>query len=113
MQRSTVGDWLYVADRTSSGKIRYISSHLACFHAGNWILGGRLTGDEQIVRYGLELADACYNTYSTTATGIGPEVFAYIGPNGNYTGVNTTAEDIEFYEEHGWYVYSDFSYYYL
>ena len=102
-----------MADRTNAGNIRYIGSHLECFHAGNWILGGRVHGDEQIVQYGLELADACYNTYATTAAGICPEVFAYIGPNGNYTGTNITAEDVAFYEQHGWYVYEDYSYYYL
>ena len=113
MQRSTVGHWLYVAERTNSGSISYISSHLACFHAGNWILGGRLIGDESIVKYGLELADACYNTYATTTTGIGPDAFAFMGPNGSYTGKNITTGDIEFYEQHGWYVHDGGSRYYL
>jgi hypothetical protein len=48
-----------------------------------------------------------------TPTGIGPEVFAYMGPNGSYTGRNITAGDIEFYEQHGWYVYDGGSHYYL
>jgi mannosyl-oligosaccharide alpha-1,2-mannosidase len=113
VQRSTVGNWLYAADRTNAGKIAYIYSHLACFQGGNWILGGRLIGDEEIVKYGLELADTCYNTYASSPTGIGPEVFAYMGPNGNYTGANITAEDIAFYGQHGWYVYTGNSHYYL
>ena len=96
LQRSTVGDWLYVADRTSAGKIRYISSHLPCFHPGNWILGGRLIGNERIVKYVLDLADACYNAYATATTGIGPEASAYIGPNGNFTGRKISIEDVEF-----------------
>jgi len=101
VQRSTVGDWLYVAERTDAGQIRHISSHLACFHAGNWIPGGRHIGDERIVNYGLELADACYNTYATTPTGIGLEMFANVGSDEDTTGGNISDENLEFYHQHG------------
>ncbi|CEL60910.1 putative mannosyl-oligosaccharide alpha-1,2-mannosidase 1B OS=Neosartorya fumigata (strain CEA10 / CBS 144,89 / FGSC A1163) GN=mns1B PE=3 SV=1 [Rhizoctonia solani AG-1 IB] len=46
-----------------------------------------------------------------TATGIGPEVFAYIGLDGNYTGVSPTASDLEFYQKNGFYVYNNYAYY--
>ncbi|KAI5822730.1 glycoside hydrolase family 47 protein [Schizophyllum commune Tattone D] len=108
LRRSTVGDWLYLADYDSSKKIRHISSHLACFHGGNWIQGGRLIDNDTIVNYGLELADACWNTYASTATGIGPEVFAFISDDGNYTSDNGVIDDDElaFYNEHGFYITS-------
>ncbi|CAE6357474.1 unnamed protein product [Rhizoctonia solani] len=92
-------------------QVRHISSHLACFHGGNWIMGGRLTGNDTIVQYGLRLTDACWNSYEKTATGIGPEVFAYIGLDGNYTGVSPTASDLEFYQKNGFYVYNNYAYY--
>jgi mannosyl-oligosaccharide alpha-1,2-mannosidase len=40
---------------------------LACFHGGNWILGGKLLNNETIVKYGLDLTDGCWNTYARTA----------------------------------------------
>lgn len=30
-------------------------------------MGGRLTGNDTIVKYGLRLTDACWNTYQKTA----------------------------------------------
>ena len=64
---STVGDWTYLADFEDDRRIRHISSHLACFHGGNWILGGKLLNNQTIVDYGLKLVDACWNTYASSA----------------------------------------------
>ncbi|CAE6414848.1 unnamed protein product [Rhizoctonia solani] len=107
---TTIPDLLYLGDYTG-GRVRHISSHLACFHGGNWIMGGRLTGNETIVQYGLRLTDACWNTYEKTGTGIGPEVFAYMGPDGSYTGTAPSTGDLEFYRNNGFYVYNDYAYY--
>ncbi|CAE6430566.1 unnamed protein product [Rhizoctonia solani] len=107
---TSVPDLLYLGDHTG-GKVRHISSHLACFHGGNWIMGGRLTGNDTIVQYGLRLTDACWNSYEKTSTGIGPEVFAYIGRDGDWTGVTPTASDREFYQKNGFYVYNGYAYY--
>jgi len=75
-------------------------------------MGGKLLNNQTIVDYGLKLVDACWNTYATTATGIGPEVFAYVGTDGNYTGGNApTASDTAFYNTAGWYVFNGYSYY--
>ena len=40
------------------------------------------------------------------STGIGPETLAYISSDGNYTGASSplTAAQIEFYNEHGYYI---------
>ncbi|CUA69784.1 mannosyl-oligosaccharide alpha-1,2-mannosidase [Rhizoctonia solani] len=108
---TSVPDLLYLGDYTG-GRVRHISSHLACFHGGNWIMGGRLTGNETIVQYGLRLTDACWNTYEKTGTGIGPEVFAYVGPDGGYTGGPApSANDADFYRENGFYIYNGYAYY--
>ncbi|KAL5522646.1 hypothetical protein ACEPAG_8664 [Sanghuangporus baumii] len=114
LDSSTVGNHTYLADFDDSRQIRHIGSHLACFHGGNWMLGGRLLNNDTIVNIGLELAEACWNTYQSTATGIGPEAFAWISPEGNFTGGNApTASDLEFYSEHGFYVLNGASQYIL
>ena len=81
---STVGNHVYLADYDTRGRIRHLGSHLACFHAGNWLLGmihcysffsrvetklsgGKLANNDTIVNIGLELNDACWNTYAGDA----------------------------------------------
>ena len=36
---STIGNYVYLADLDDEGLIRHVGSHLACFYAGNWLLG--------------------------------------------------------------------------
>ncbi|KIK94004.1 glycoside hydrolase family 47 protein [Paxillus rubicundulus Ve08.2h10] len=105
LRTSTVGDWLYLADYDENKAIRHVGSHLACFYGGNWILGGKLTNNDTLVNIGLQLTDACWNTYASTTTGIGPEEFAYISSDGNYTGSpGPDEEQLQFYNEHGFYI---------
>lgn len=96
-----LGDW-------DNGTFRHIGSHLGCFHGGNWIMGGRLTDNDTIVDYGIKLTDTCWNTYERTATGLGPEVFGFVGPDGDHAGrVEPSPEDLAFYKENGFYSYND------
>ncbi|RDB30027.1 putative mannosyl-oligosaccharide alpha-1,2-mannosidase 1B [Hypsizygus marmoreus] len=107
LRTSTVGNHLYLADFDAQKRIRHVGSHLACFHGGNWIFGGKLLNNETIVDYGLQLVDACWNTYASTATGIGPEGFAYITADGNFTGGSTpSASQLAFNEKNGFYITS-------
>ncbi|KAG1753648.1 glycoside hydrolase family 47 protein [Suillus paluster] len=107
LRTSTVDDWLYLADYDDNKNIRHVGSHLACFYGGNWILGGKLTNNDTLVNLGLQLTDACWNTYASTATGIGPEVFAYKSSDGNYTGNSAPNQDqLDFYDKHGFYITS-------
>ncbi|KAK4189403.1 glycoside hydrolase [Podospora australis] len=57
--------------------LNFVSQHLACFSAGNFILGGLTLDEPSYVRFGLDLVDGCYATYSSTLTGIGPEIFRW------------------------------------
>lgn len=50
---------------------------VACFNGGNFILGGLTLNNPHYTRLGLQLVDGCHTTYASTATGIGPEVFAW------------------------------------
>jgi len=105
MKTSTVGNHVYLADLDDQGLIRHVGSHLACFYAGNWLLGGKLANNDTIVNYALQLNEACWNTYAGDATGIGPEAFAYISEDGNFTGSGPPSIDqLAFYNKHGYYV---------
>ncbi|KAJ7686656.1 glycoside hydrolase family 47 protein [Mycena rosella] len=107
LKRSTVGNHLYLADFDDSRQIRHVGSHLACFHAGNWLLGGKLLGNQTIIDIALELNEGCWNTYASTATKIGPEAFAFVSSDGNFTGGNAiSADQLKFYNKHGFYITS-------
>ncbi|KAJ7780785.1 glycoside hydrolase family 47 protein [Mycena maculata] len=96
LKTTTVGDFSYLADQDDQGLIRHVGSHLACFLAGNWLLGGQLLQNKTIVDTALLLNDG---------TGIGPEDFAYISSDGNFTGGDPiTPEQLAFYDRHGFYI---------
>lgn len=50
---------------------------VACFNGGNFILGGLTLDKPEYVNFGLDLVHSCRNTYTSTFTGIGPEVFRW------------------------------------
>ncbi|KAF9030323.1 glycoside hydrolase family 47 protein [Hymenopellis radicata] len=114
LRTSTVGDHVYTCTYNGTAedpakRFRHLSSHLACFHGGNWLFGGTLLGNETIVNHALDLIDGCWNTYASTATGIGPEAFAYSSTEGNFTGLDTpSADQLAFFEEHGFYITSEY-----
>ncbi|KAH9855351.1 seven-hairpin glycosidase [Lenzites betulinus] len=105
LRQSTVGNHTYLADLDDSRTIRHIGSHLACFMAGNWIMGGKMLNNNTIVNIGLQLNEGCWNTYASTATGIGPEAFGYISSDGDFTGSGDPGEgDLSFYNRNGFYI---------
>ncbi|KAF5378986.1 hypothetical protein D9757_009113 [Collybiopsis confluens] len=101
MRTSTVGNFVYMAD-WDSGEVILEGSHLACFNGGNWIFGGKLLNNQTIVDIGLQLVDACWNTYASTATGIGPESFAFIAANGSFQ--QPSRQEQTFYNAHGFFI---------
>jgi len=105
IETSTVGNHVYLADLDDQRLIRHVGSHLACFTAGNWLLGGKLTNNDAVVQMALRLNDGCWNTYASDATGIGPELFAFTSSDGNFTGNgNPSADQLAFYNQHGFYI---------
>jgi len=70
------------------------SEHLTCFDGGNFLLGGQVLGRQDYIDFGLKLVDGCHDTYTSTATGIGPEQFSW-----NTTGVNSKNQ--AFYQQNG------------
>lgn len=61
--------------------------HLACFAAGNFLLGGRFLARPEIIKLGLDIVDGCHHTYAMTATQIGPEYYHWV-PEGSAGTVN-------------------------
>ncbi|KAF7367205.1 alpha-1,2-Mannosidase [Mycena sanguinolenta] len=124
LRNSTVGGHMYLADYDAQQLIRHVGSHLACYYAGNWLLGGKLLQNQTIIDIALQLNDGCWNTYASTEytylynglpsltrnglirrTGIGPETFAFISSDGNFTGGSPITDDqLAFYNEHGFYI---------
>ena len=78
------------------------SGHLACFDGGNFILGGLVLNEQRYIDFGLQLVNACEDTYNQTLTGIGPESFSW---NASAVPANQTA----FYQRAGFYI-TDSSY---
>ncbi|KAL9092054.1 MAG: hypothetical protein Q9159_001053 [Coniocarpon cinnabarinum] len=95
---STREDLTYVAEYNGTQTIP-TSQHLACFDGGNFLLGGQVLGNQTLIDYGLQLVDACRNTYASTATGIGPEVFSW-----SQDGSGVPADQADFYNQHGFYI---------
>ncbi|KAF7360386.1 alpha-1,2-Mannosidase [Mycena venus] len=112
LKRSTVGNHAYLADFDDDRQIRHVGSHLACFYAGNWLLGGKLLQNQTIINTALDLNEGCWNTYASTLTGIGPEAFAFESSDGNFTGgdppsaAQQASENLAFYNQHGFYITS-------
>ena len=73
------------------------SEHLTCFDGGNFLLGGTVLDRQDYIDFGLDLVNGCHDTYNSTLTGIGPEIFSW----------NTTElppEDQTFYDANGFYI---------
>ncbi|OCK79791.1 glycoside hydrolase family 47 protein [Lepidopterella palustris CBS 459.81] len=73
------------------------SQHLACFDGGNFLLGGQVLDRQDYIKYGLALVDGCHDTYTSTATGIGPESFSW---DPNLVPEDQTA----FFQAHGFFI---------
>lgn len=76
---------------------------VACFDGGNFILGGLTLNEPSYIDFGLELVAGCRETYTQTATKIGPESFRWLGEN---SPPNATAPpgNETFYERAGFWI---------
>lgn len=76
---------------------------MACFDGGNFILGGLTLDEPAFVNFGLQLVAGCRETYAQTATGIGPEVFRWLGSR-SPANASTPAGTEAFYDRAGFYI---------
>jgi mannosyl-oligosaccharide alpha-1,2-mannosidase len=71
---------------------------VACFAGGNFILGGLVLGEQKYVDFGLDLTAGCYDTYHSTLTKIGPEVFEWAPascPSSNSSASTSVQRDVQ------------------
>ena len=73
------------------------SEHLTCFDGGNFILGGQVLKQQKYIDFGLALVNGCHDTYTSTATMIGPESFSW-----NSSTIDPT--QAAFYQKSGFYI---------
>ncbi|KAK2757895.1 maturation of Asn-linked oligosaccharides protein [Arachnomyces sp. PD_36] len=92
----------------SNQTLDFRSEHLACFHGGNFILGGTTLGNQKLVDFGLNLTNGCHETYIQTATGLGPGGWNWQDAK---TGENAPPdEELDNYNERGfWITGSDYA----
>lgn len=104
---TTRPDMTFLAAYNGPDDLNFVSTHLACFDGGNFILGGLTLDNQDYIDYGLELTSACHETYLYTETKIGPEVFRWqdskLAPNASN---NQPAPDewADFYSEAGFWI---------
>ncbi|KNF01507.1 hypothetical protein PSTG_05287 [Puccinia striiformis f. sp. tritici PST-78] len=105
IQVSPVQNLTYLGDFSALRNIINLEfSHLACYASGNWILGGKVFQDSQTFDYALRLLTTCMETYKQTVTGLGPEIFRFLGPNGENSGNTPSPQDVEFSKAIGFYI---------
>ncbi|KAG0143084.1 hypothetical protein CROQUDRAFT_49314 [Cronartium quercuum f. sp. fusiforme G11] len=90
----------YLASRETHGGMAFGMSHLECFVGGNFMLGGKMLGNETIIEYGLKLTETCADSYSSTRSGVGPESFFFIDKETRKTSLSGEV-DLNFYDQYG------------
>ncbi|KAJ8070227.1 hypothetical protein OCU04_000612 [Sclerotinia nivalis] len=85
----------------------FVSEHLACFDGGNFLLAGLVLKEQKYIDFGLALVAGCEDTYNSTLTGIGPEVFRWVEsntPTNSTTNPPPSVDQQAFYEKAGFYI---------
>jgi mannosyl-oligosaccharide alpha-1,2-mannosidase len=80
---------------------------VACFDGGNFILGGLVLKEQKYVDFGLALVNGCHDTYVSTLTGIGPEVFRWVTNTTSPTDPDNPgplSDEEAFYDKAGFYI---------
>ena len=80
---------------------------MACFDGGSFILGGLTLNDQAYIDFGLKLVEGCHATYSSTATGIGPEGFQWQDSKTSKSASNNPgppSDQASFYNANGFWI---------
>ena len=78
-------------------------SIVACFDGGNFILAGAALDEQKYIDFGLALVAGCEDTYNSTLTGIGPEIFEWLPQNATNTS-SIPSSQLAFYEKAGFWI---------
>ncbi|KAI0002334.1 glycoside hydrolase family 47 protein [Xylariaceae sp. FL0662B] len=107
---STRPDLTFLAAYDGAGlaNLTFVSTHLACFDGGSFILGGLTLDDLDYVNFGLALVEACHATYTATVTGIGPEIFNWqdsrLATNATNNSPPPPGDAADFYRKAGFWI---------
>lgn len=92
-------DWTMLGN-WHNGNIQRRTDSLAMFAGGNIILGGMVTGNDSLVEYGLQIADAAGGVYGMTKTGLGGEILTWrVNCSASEDG-EAAADDVTAKEQH-------------
>ncbi|KAI1478070.1 glycoside hydrolase family 47 protein [Daldinia eschscholtzii] len=97
----------FLAAYNGRDQLNFVSTHLACFDGGSFILGGLTLDNDKYIQFGLDLVNACHETYTATVTGIGPEVFNWQDSNLAQNASNNSPppeDSADFYEKAGFWI---------
>lgn len=86
----------------------FCKSTVASFAGGNFIMGGVLLKEDKFTKFGIQVAESYYETYTQTVTGIGPEGFQWVDASIPEGGENSPppADKKDFYKKAGFWVTS-------
>lgn len=74
-------------------QLDFWSDHSAFFMAGNFILGGSVLNESKYIDLGLSLVESQVEMYRATATGLGPDRFAWLPESCSTTTTNNNPPD--------------------
>jgi mannosyl-oligosaccharide alpha-1,2-mannosidase len=66
-------------------------------------LGGLTLDEPRYVAFGLDLVNGCHQTYAATASGLGPETFAWVSGNMSKYNFPPPRDQVAFYQKNGFY----------
>lgn len=104
--KTGVGNLTFTTDYHLDNKTAInVFSELACFSGGLYAYSGRLLRDENLIQFGLEIAESCGETYTQSALGLCPYAFGWFDASGEAKGWdNVSPARRNYYKEHGYFV---------
>ncbi|ESZ97936.1 hypothetical protein SBOR_1701 [Sclerotinia borealis F-4128] len=85
----------------------FVPEIVACFDGGNFLLAGLVLKEQKYIDFGLKLVTGCEDTYNSTLTGIGPEIFRWVEKDtylNDTSNPQPSADQLAFYKEAGFYI---------
>ncbi len=99
-------DLTFISELDVNGTITDSEDSFTCFCGGNFLLGGALLDDPQLLQLGIEATDSCHQGYNQTLTGLGPIGWAwYNSSNLAYDPLdNNDSAERKTASKHGFYI---------
>lgn len=89
----------FLSSYVNTSQLVNTSQHLTCFAGGSFLLAGSALSRSDYTQFGLDLVDGCHATYTSTTTGIGPEVFSW-----DASALEANSSEKAFFDKNGFYI---------